>query len=167
MPVAPTPVFEALIVPHRSLTPVGVTTLIGAIVFVSLVTGVRFGLLGAWPVAVFSFLEIPLVVVLLALNMRQARASELIMLTTEVLTVIQTDPGGRRKQISIPAAWLRIDLHEDRGVPRVILSSHGRHCEVGAFLHERNKVSLFEALRDALHRSKNPRFNNPQLDDQR
>lgn len=165
MPIAPAPVFEALIVPHRSLTPGGVTTLVGAIVFVSLVTGLRFGLLGAWPVAIFSLLEIPIVVVLLTLNIRQARASELIMLTTEALMVIQTDPGGRRKQVSIPAAWLRVDLHEDRGVPHVILSSHGRRCEVGAFLHEPNKVSLFEALRDALHRVRNPSFDNPQLGD--
>lgn len=165
-PVFPETIFEALVVPHRSLTAKGLTILIGVIALVSIVIGLRFGSLGAWPVALFSFLEIPLAVVLLTLNMRQARASELIMLTTDVLTIIQTDPAGRRRQTSLPAAWLRVDLNEDRGIPRVVLSSHGRRCEVGAFLHEPNKVSLFEALRDALHRSKNPRFDNPQLNDE-
>jgi uncharacterized membrane protein len=166
MSVAPVPVFEALIVPHRSLTVFGATTLIGVIVFISLLIGLRFGLLGAWPVAIFSFLEIPLAVVLLTLNMRQARASELIMLTTDILTIIRTDPAGRRQQFCLPAAWLRVDLDEEWGIPRVVLSSHGRRCEVGAFLHEPNKVSLFEALRDALYRNRNPLFDNPQLEDQ-
>ena len=51
------------------------------------------------------------------------------------------------------------------GSPRVIVSSHGRNCEVGAFLHEPDKLSLFDALNDAVHRVRNPRFDNPQLRD--
>jgi uncharacterized membrane protein len=102
-------------------------------------------------------------VVLLAINQRRARASELIMLDTTQLTVIRTDPAGRRKQESLPAAWLRVDLNATKGIPRVVLSSHGRQCEVGAFLHEPDKVSLFDALSKALHGVKNPRFDNPQL----
>ena len=159
------PVFEALIVPHRSLTRAGVATLIGALMVSSTVIALRFGLLGAWPVAAFSLLEIPLVVVLFALNLRQARASELIMLNADELTVISTDAAGRRNRVSMPAGWLRVDLDVDRGIPHVVLSSHGRRCEVGAFLHEPNKMSLFEALRDALHRARNPRFENPHLFD--
>jgi len=165
MTVAPSPVFEALIVPHRSLTAAGVAALIGLLACFSVIIGLRFGLLGAWPVALFSLLEIPLAVVLLMLNMRQARASELIMLTADVLTVVRTDPAGRRTHISMSAAWLRVDLAEDRGLPHVVLSTHGRRCEVGSFLHEASKVSLFEALRDALHRGRNPQFDNPQLRD--
>ena len=157
------PVFEALIVPHRSLTRGGVVALTGALMLSSMAIALRFGLLGAWPVAAFSLLEMPLVVVLLALNLRQKRASELIMLTADELTVISTDAAGRRRQISLPAGWLRVDLDLDRGIPHVVLSSHGRRCEVGAFLHEPNKVSLFEALREALHRARNPRFDNAQL----
>jgi uncharacterized membrane protein len=87
------------------------------------------------------------------------------MLNAEALTVIRTDPAGRRKQVSLPSAWLRVNLDAPHGVARVMLSSHGRGCEVGAFLHEPEKQSLFEALRDALDRLKNPRFDNPQLRD--
>jgi uncharacterized membrane protein len=159
------PVFEALIVPHRSLTRTGVRIVICVLMVPIMAIAVRFGSLGAWPVAAFSLLEIPLVVVLLALNGRHARASELIMLDADDLTVIRIDPGGRRKQVSLPAAWLRVDLDAERGVSHVVLSSHGRRCEVGGFLHESAKGSLFEALRDALHRSRNPRFENPQLHD--
>ena len=85
------------------------------------------------------------------------------MLNGHELKVIRTDPAGRRKHDSLPAAWLRIDLEEGKGIPRVVLSSHGRGYEIGAFLHEPDKRSLFEALRDALHQVRNPRFDNPQL----
>jgi uncharacterized membrane protein len=159
------PVFEALIVPHRSLRPKGVVIVIVAMMALSLAVAVRFGFLGAWPVVAFSLVEIPLFVSLLAINLRSARASELIMLDAEALTVVRTDPAGRRKQVSLPSAWLRVELDAGRGAPRVILSSHGRGCEVGAFLHEPDKLSLLEALRDALYRVRNPRFDNPQLRD--
>jgi len=160
-----TPAFEALIVPHRSLTRKGIMIVVGAVAVLSSTIALRFWLLGAWPVVVFSLVEAPLLVLLLMINLRRARASELIMLNTYELTVIRTDHTGRRNQDSLPAAWLRIDLEEGRGVPRVVLSSHGRGCEVGAFLHEPDKMSLFEALRDALHRVRNPRFDNAQLRD--
>lgn len=163
MSVAQAPVFEAFIVPHRSLTRKGLVILVGVFSVLTLAVALRFVLLGAWPVVLFSLFEIPLVVLLLMINVRRSRASELIMLDVQQLTVIRTDPGGGRKQVSLPAAWLRVDLQAGRGIPRVVLSSHGRACEVGAFLHEPEKLSLFEALSHALYRVRNPRFENPQL----
>jgi uncharacterized membrane protein len=163
MSLAEAPIFEALIVPHRSLTRKGVLIFLGALLVLTVAVALRFWLLGAWPVVAFSFVEIPLLVVLLAINQRRARASELIMLDATQLTVIRTDPAGRRKQELLPAAWLRVDLNATKGVPRIVLSSRGRDCEVGAFLHEPDKVSLFGALKTALHHVKNPRFDNPQL----
>jgi uncharacterized membrane protein len=159
------PVFKALIVPHRSSSRKGVLIIVAAMVALSATVAVRFWLLGAWPVVVFSVFEIPLIVLLLAINLRRARASELIMLDERALTVIRTDPVGRRLQVSLPSAWLRVNIEAGRGVPRVVLTSRGRGCEVGAFLHEPDKRSLFEALSDALHRIQNPRFDNPQLRD--
>jgi uncharacterized membrane protein len=73
------------------------------------------------------------------------------------------DPAGRRKQESLPTAWLRVDFNVTSAIPRIVLRSHGRDCEVGAFLHHPDKVSLFEALKTALHHVKNPRFDNAQL----
>jgi uncharacterized membrane protein len=103
--------------------------------------------------------------VLLAINHRRARANELIMLDATRLRVIRSDPAGRRKQEELPAAWLRVDLDASRGVSRLVLSSRGRTCEVGAFLHEPEKAALFDALAAAIHGARNPRFDNPQLRD--
>ncbi|HEY4044704.1 MAG TPA: DUF2244 domain-containing protein [Rhodopila sp.] len=160
------PVFEALIVPHRSLTRAGLAVVLGVLMVGTTAVALRFWLWGAWPVVAFSFIDVPLLVALLAINQRRARASELIMLDSTQLTVTRTDWKGRRKQDSLPAAWLRIDLDATKGIPRVVLSSHGRLCEIGAFLPEPDKMSLFDALRRAIYHAANPRFDNPQLRDE-
>lgn len=163
MSSAQAPVFEAFIVPYRSLTRKGVLVVVAAMTVLTTAVALRFWLLGAWPVVVFSAVEAPLVLLLLMINLRRARASELIMLSAQALTVVRTDPAGRRQQASLPSAWLRIDLYSGRGIARVMLSSHGRDCEVGAFLHEAEKLSLFAALSEALRDLRHPRFDNPQL----
>jgi uncharacterized membrane protein len=157
------PVFEAFIVPHRSLTPRGRLAIVGMLLVLSSGIAIRFWLWGAWPVVAFSCAEVPLLILLLAINQRRARASELIMLDAAQLTVIRTDSAGRRKRDDFPAAWLRIDLDATKGVPRIVLRSRERACELGAFLHEPDKVSLFDALKTALHGMRNPQFDNPQL----
>lgn len=163
MSSAQAPVFEAFIVPHRSLTRTGVLILIAGLALLTTAVALRFWLLGAWPVVVFSVVEVPLVILLLTINLRRARASELIMLSAQALTIVRTDPTGRRQHASLPSAWLRVELDAGRGIPHVMLSSHGRGWEVGAFLHESDKLSLFAALSEALHGLRNPRFDNSQL----
>jgi uncharacterized membrane protein len=163
MSPAQAPVFETLIMPYRSLTCRDVTAVAALLMTLNAMAAVCFWWLGAWPVMAFCLLEGPLLLLLLAVNLRNARASELIMLNAREITVIRTDPAGRRKFISLPSAWLRIDLAAAGGATRVVLSSHGHGCEVGAFLHQPDRVSLFEALDEALDSIRNPRFENPQL----
>jgi uncharacterized membrane protein len=159
------PVFEALIVPYRSMTRRGIICVAVAIVILSLGIGIRFLFLGAWPVLVFSVLEVPLLGVLLAINLRRSKASELILLDQRQITVTQTDAGGRQKSFSLPTAWLQVNLEENRGGSRLILISHGRGREIGGFLHEPDKASLCEALQRVMHDVRHPVFDNPQLRD--
>jgi uncharacterized membrane protein len=158
------PVFEALIVPHRSLTRRGVLILIGVITLSSTLIALRFWFIGAWPVIAFSGVEVLLTCLLLTINFRRARAREVISLNSEEITVVQTDHYGRRRSFSLPSAWLQIRLEtvENRS-SRLLLRSHGRGREVAAFLHAAEKVSLFEALQDALHGVRQPHFDNQQL----
>ncbi|HBK09188.1 MAG TPA: hypothetical protein DDZ81_25575 [Acetobacteraceae bacterium] len=163
MSARPAPIFEALIVPHRSLTRGGGAIVVGILAAISAGVVLRLWLWGAWPAAIFSLLDVPLLLVLLMINWRRARASELIMMTDHQLIVISTDPAGRRQQMCLPTAWLRVDLQAAEAVPHIVLTSQGKTWEVGAFLHDLDKRSLFDALRDALERARNPRFDNPQL----
>jgi len=156
--------FEAVIVPHRSLSPRGLRRLIGLICLLCGLTAVRFWLIGAWPVVVFSVVEIALAVLLLRINARQARASELILLTDRTLRVVRTTAAGRRAQRELSPGWLNVALEETPGrAPRVVLVARGVREEIGAALGETERRDLARALQEALHQARNPRFHNPQL----
>ena len=101
---------------------------------------------------------------MLYLNTRQARANESIFLHENELRVVRTDPAGRRREIILPSAWLSVSLEEREGrVPRLIARRHGREEELACVLGDREKRDLAERLTQALHRARNPVFDNPQL----
>ncbi len=158
--------FEAVIIPHRSLTRAGLRWLVGFICLLSTLVSLGLFYLGAWPVIAFNGAEIALAVVLLRRNARASRASEMLLLSEEGLRVVRTDMAGRRVERRLQPAWLRAELEERAGrVPALWLSGRGSRMEVGAELGEAEKRDLAAALAAALHRHRNPRFNNPQLQD--
>jgi uncharacterized membrane protein len=157
-------VFEAVIVPYRSLSPRGLSILMAVIGLLCALVVLRFWLIGAWPVAGFGVAEIGLAIFLLRLNARRARASELILLSENALRIVRTDRHGRRMERVLPVGWLNATLEEPHGrVPRLLLVAHGVREEIAATLGEDEKRSLWVALRDALHRLRNPSFDNSQL----
>jgi uncharacterized membrane protein len=160
--------FEAVIVPHRSLTPRGLRWLIGLICLLCGLTAFRFWLIGAWPVVVFSVLEVGLAVLLLRINAGQARASELILLTERTLRVVRTTAGGRRTERELSPGWLNVALEETPGrAPRLVLVARDVREEIGAALGESERRDLAHAVQAALHDARNPRFNNLQLQDEK
>jgi len=162
----PTAAFEAVIIPHRSLTRSGLRWLVGIICLLS--TGISLGLyfIGAWPVIWFNAAEIALAVVLLRRNARASRASEMLLLSDVGLRIVRTDVSGRRVERTLQSAWLRAALEERPGrTPVLWLSDRGGRMEVGAELGEDEKRDLATALSAALYRHRHPTFDNPQLRD--
>lgn len=130
----------------------------------ALVIGLRFSMLGAWPVLPFGVAEAGLVLLMLRLNARQARASELIVLSEDELRIVRTDPAGRRREMVLSSGWLSVSLEERDGrVPRLVLRRHGIAEEIARALGEAEKRDLAASLARALHRVRNPEFDNPQL----
>ncbi len=156
--------FEAVIVPHRSLSRRGLRLLVGAICTLSVGTTAVFWWLGAWPIAGFNGVEITAALLLLRHNARAVRSNEVILLTESSLRVVRTAMDGTRTEREVPPAWLRVDVQERPGrVPGLYLASHGTRVEIGAALGEPEKLDLAAALKDALHRWRSPSFDNPQL----
>lgn len=156
--------FQAVITPHRSLSARGLRILLLVICLACAASASVFVALGAWPVGGFTGIELLLAALLFRLNARAARGRELVMLTPHALRIIRTDPSGRRHEITLPPAWLAIRLQDRPGrVPALLLSTHGRSVEIAAALGEAEKRDLEQALAAALHRFRNPVFENPQL----
>ena len=158
-------VFEAVITPHQSLDRRGLVVLGTGVAGVSGLIALRWALVGAWPVLAFTGLEIAFALGLLTLHRRQVLRREIIRLSETEITVERTEPGGRRRSISMPAAWLQVRLEQPAGGGgrRLWLRSRGRGCEIGAFLHDPERESLFEALDAAVHGLRHPTFQNAQL----
>ena len=156
--------FEAVIVPHRSLSRRGLGILIGVICALCGMTMVRFWFLGAWPVVAFGLVEISIAIFLLWLNARRARASELILLSLDAVRIVRVDWRHRRQERVLPAAWLNVVLEEPPGrVPRLLLAARNVREEIATALGEEEKRDLAAALRDALYQARSPSFDNPQL----
>lgn len=156
--------FEAVIVPHRSLTPRGLRILLTGIGGALGFTALRFWLIGAWPIVGFSVVEVGLIMWLIRLNVLQARGSELVLLSERSLRIIRTDPNGNREERLLPSAWLNVTLEESPGrIPRLLLGVRQQREEIGKVLGETAKRDLAKALGEALHRARNPSFDNPQL----
>jgi uncharacterized membrane protein len=165
-PTAEPLLFEAVILPHRSLTARGRAWLIGLICLLGTLTAFRFWLIGAWPVIAFSAIEIGIAVLLLWVNTRQARSSELVLLNQAALRVVRTTAAGQREERTFSPTWLNVVLEERPGrVPGLLLVSRGVREEIGTTLGEVERRDLARALSEALHFARNPRFNNPQLQD--
>lgn len=163
-PSAAPVLFEAVIVPHRSLSPRGLIILICAIAGLCSLTALRFWLIGAWPVIGFSVIEVGLALVMLWLNAHRAKASELVLLTEDGVRIVRTSPRGERQERLLRSAWLNVVVEEAPGrVPRLILAARNIREEIGNVLGEVEKRDLAAALGAALHRSRHPVFDNAQL----
>lgn len=160
--------FEATIVPHRSLSPRGLAILLGVITALCGLTALRFWLIGAWPVIGFSVLEVGLALFLIQSNARSARATELVLLSENDLRIVRIDARGRRQDRCLSSAWLNVVVEEAPGkVPKLVLAARNVREEIAAVLGEAEKRDLAAALTAALHRRRNPTFENSHLREQR
>ena len=158
------PQFEALIVPHRSLTPRALGVLLGVLAALCCATTSVMVWRGAWPVAGFTGVELLLAAVLFRHSARGVREAELLLLSENGLRIVRTDAKGRRRERVLPPTWLNVRLTERAGrVPLLTLATRDVTEEVGRALGEEEKRDLAAALDAALHRWRNPGFDNPQL----
>ena len=149
---AEAPIFAAVITPHRSLTSTGFLIFMLCIGGLSFASGVVFLMLGAWPVFGFLGLDVLLVYWAFRANFRAARAYEEVTVTATELTVRKVSHHGAVREWTLNPVWVRLDraVHEEFGIERLFLVSHGRRLSVANFLSPDEKASFATALSAAL-----------------
>lgn len=152
--VAPV-LFDAVLTPHRSLSPRGFAILMAIAGLIGFGFGAAFILLGAWPVFGFCGVEWLLFYCCFRLNYRAARLQERLRLTADALTVERQDPRGRVQSWTFQSYWLRVEMDDppDDG-SQLALASHGRRLTIGSFLSPGERLDLARALRAALAAAK-------------
>lgn len=151
--------FEAVTFPMRAMDDRGLLVVLGLLLLGFTFGGTAMTLLGAWPVTLFAGVELALVAGLLLLYRRHALASrECVTLTASRLTIHRRE-GRRLTEASFDPYWARLVWDEDR----LLVAHRNRRAEIGRFLPPDEKRDFQKALEAALHRSRTPRFDNPQL----
>lgn len=145
--------FQARLSPHRSLGPRGLLILLCVAGGVSLLAGLRFAYLGAWPVSAIFLLDLGLLWGAFKLNNWAARRFEAVELRAGELLIRQVDPRGRERAIRFQPYWVRLDRPDPERVDsQLVLRSHGRAVAVGSFLPHAERLAFADALGDALRR---------------
>ncbi|HXQ41227.1 MAG TPA: DUF2244 domain-containing protein [Candidatus Udaeobacter sp.] len=143
--------FDALLTPHRSLSPRGFAILMAIAGSIGFVFGGAFILLGAWPIFGFCGAEWLLFYLCFRHNFRAERVSERIRLTPDRLTIERRDRRGRLQSWSFQPYWLRVEIEEHHDSSNVLaLASHGRRLPIAGFLSPPERLDLARALQSAL-----------------
>jgi uncharacterized membrane protein len=129
--------------PNRALSRRDLRRLIGILAALALTTAG----LGAWQgnvfAPLFALIESSAVALALGVAWRAGDRSERITLDATSLEV-QSLPGRRGARFQ--SYWVRVRLGEGAGRHRLLLTSHGRELEIGAFLADEERVELSRKL---------------------
>ena len=133
-PAEPT-LFSAIITPYRSLSGAGFVIVMVAFGAVSFAAGVFFLTLGAWPVMGFLGLDVALLYAAFRLNYREATAYEEVRVTPSELTMRQVSRRGQVREWTLNPVWARLDreTHEEFGLQKLFLVSHGKRLPIASF----------------------------------
>jgi uncharacterized membrane protein len=149
--------FDAVLHPHRSLSPFGFLILMIALAAVSFTTGIAFLMAGAWPVFGFFGLDVALVYLAFRANYRSGQVYETLRLTRGELAVRRVLPGGDAKTWTFQPYWLRVEMDDPpRTDSELRLSSHGQSLVIGSFLTPAERLEVARALGSALARTRRP-----------
>jgi uncharacterized membrane protein len=145
-----------VILPHRSLSRAGLWLFLTA----QGVAAVGFALLAAWGGNVFApgfaLLELGVVAACLIRVWQASAAGEIVVLSATRLEIFPLGTTGQAVQFH--PYWARLSLQPGRwrSAPnRLLLRSHGREVEIGAFLNEEERRDLAQRLSGLLAQAQN------------
>ena len=96
-------------------------------------------------------LEVGVVLAAFILNYRAGARRESVVMGPEEVALRRAAPGRKGDNALFPTYWLQIRLLIDGPRrSRLLIGSHGRFVEIGAFLNEAEKTDLAGALRAQL-----------------
>ena len=135
------------LLPNCSLTPADARRFFGLVAFTSLTVAGFFVANGYWPVLPFAGLELALLAFALWLSLKRRHVVQTVEIGETGITVTSRDARGERAT-QFSRHWARVTLRDPRGwqPSRLLIESHGRACEIGAFLTEEERRALARRL---------------------
>jgi uncharacterized membrane protein len=150
---------DAVITPHRSLSPRGFVVLIGVLTVTNAASAAFFLTIGAGPIPIFLGLDLLAVIVAFVASNRAARLTERIQVTAAEIRVVRQSSREARTVWISPTAFTRIALvggKEGDGDLRLRLS--GREIAIGRALSRPERLAFAKALDLAVWRARTGSF---------
>ncbi|MQY43151.1 DUF2244 domain-containing protein [Epibacterium sp. SM1969] len=135
--------------PHQSLTPEGYVAVIAtAAGLLILPLSIALGSLLIWGLLPFLLLALFGLKWALDLNRKHAQILEVLTLGDTDAQLTRYGPANKIQSWNCNRHWVQVKMHDKTGpVPNyVTLQGAGREVEIGAFLSEEERESLFEEL---------------------
>ncbi len=150
------PIYAVRLRPHRSLTRGQAKTLVAIVSAAICAISLPFFVLGAWPVVGFLGLDAVAIWLAFELSFRAARAYEDLRVTPLELQLDKVPVRGEIREFRFNPSWVRLDRseHEEFGLQRLALVSHGRSVEFASFLGPQQKAEIAGDLSLALARAR-------------
>ena len=148
--------FSAVLTPHRSLSATGFVIVMVLVGGVSFAAGITFLMMGAWPVFGFFGLDVLLIYLAFRANYRAGTAYEEVFVRPSQLHVRKVSHKGVVSEWMLNPIWVRLEreIHEEFGIERLLLVSHGRKLPIAGFLSPDEKKSFADALSAAIGTAK-------------
>jgi len=149
------PVQELHLWPHESLPAHGMAAFV--LTTFTLILIPTLPLLGSpilWGLLPFLLLAVWGLYFALQRNHRNQQILEILTLNSEDAILKRTNPKGDVQEWDCNRYWAQVTKYEDDGpVPHyVTLKGKGREVEIGAFLSEEERITLYDDLNRALKR---------------
>lgn len=140
---------ELTLWPHRSMSRRGFVWFMSATIILWSVPLLSvLGTAALWWMLPFVLLTIGLLWLLIQRNYRDADLSETLVIDGYETKLHRENPRGPAQDWSCNTHWVSVQMHEtNRAVPHyVTLKGNGREVEIGAFLSEEERETLFDDL---------------------
>ncbi len=146
-------VFALELRPNRSLSRKHFLWMIAGVAAIFLAMGLRFLVLGAWPILPFMAFDLALLWWAMRASYRSGEAVEELRLDGQGLELVRISPLGHRQRTVLEPHWAKVELEEygDRQ-NRLWLKSGQRRVPVGSFLSPPERVEIARVIEDGLAR---------------
>ncbi|MBN9311301.1 MAG: DUF2244 domain-containing protein [Devosia sp.] len=150
------PLFAAKLTPHRSMGRRGLHAVVVVAMLLTIIPGIAFVSMGAWPIVGFMGLGVGLIWWALSAHQRDGRRYEQVTLWPDQLELKQVDGTGKETLTRFNPFFVKLVIDRDYNerTTALHLRTRDRDVELGAFLNPDEKSSFAKAFGTALKRSR-------------
>lgn len=154
---ADTPIFSAVITPHRSLGQQGFRLVMTLVCIASVISSIPFMVAGAWPIAGFFGVDVLALYIAFRVNFRDGRAFEEVAVSPVKVMLAKVSPKGERAEWRFDTIFTKLERQddEDYGLMRLSVVSRGQSVPVAQALSPAERASFHDAMAGALAKAKN------------